>query len=115
MSICLCYHDEQNFLHECGVCYGTKEKEPCSCGGNPTKCDFYEEVREKYIHQTHADKFRSMSDEELAEYFPTHASLCPDLEENKMVCKGANFMADDEMCRQCWLNWLKQDAQMDIY
>lgn len=109
MSICMCYHDEQNFLHEYGVCYGTKEKEPCSCGGNPVKCDFYEEVREKYIHRTHADKFRSMNDEELAEYFSTHASLCPDLEEDKTVCKGANFMADDKMCRQCWLNWLKQE------
>lgn len=51
-----------------------------------------------------------MSDEELAEYFPTHASLCPDLEENKMVCKGTNFMANDKMCRQCWLKWLKQDT-----
>lgn len=64
---------------------------------------------------TNGDLFRHMSDEELAEYFPTHASLCPDLEENKMVCKGANFMANDKMCRQCWLNWLKQDAQMDVY
>lgn len=49
MNICLCYHNE----YEHGVCYGTKEKEPCSCGGDPTKCDFYEEVREKYFN---ADK-----------------------------------------------------------
>lgn len=64
---------------------------------------------------TNADRFRSMSDEELSKYFTTHAFLCPDLEENKMVCKGANFMANDEMCKQCWLNWLRQDSQMDIY
>jgi len=60
---------------------------------------------------TNGDRIRSMSDEELAEYFPTHASLCPDLEENKQVCKGANFMANDEMCRQCWLGWLKQKGE----
>lgn len=26
-------------------CYGTKELDPCSCGGDKNKCDFYEEVR----------------------------------------------------------------------
>ena len=76
MSICLCYHDEQNFLHERGVCYGTKEKEPCSCGGNPVKCDFYEEVREKYIHRTNADRIRAMSDEELAQWICSHITEC---------------------------------------
>lgn len=69
MSICLCYHDEQNFLHERGVCYGTKEKDPCSCGGNPVKCDFYEEVREKYIHRTNADSVREMTDEGIEEWY----------------------------------------------
>ena len=29
-----------------GRCWGTKECEPCSCGGNRSKCDFYPEVRE---------------------------------------------------------------------
>lgn len=26
-------------------CYGTKECDPCSCGGDPTRCDFYPEKR----------------------------------------------------------------------
>ena len=30
---------------EVGVCYGTKEIERCSCGGNPKKCDFYANKR----------------------------------------------------------------------
>ena len=29
------------------VCYGTKELEECSYGGDRRKCDFYEEVRLK--------------------------------------------------------------------
>ena len=29
------------------VCYGTKEREECTCGGDMRKCDFYEEVRER--------------------------------------------------------------------
>lgn len=32
------YHD--------GSCWGTKEREPCSCGGDKSKCDFYEHVRQ---------------------------------------------------------------------
>lgn len=35
--ICECYHVE----HGESVCYGTKEKDACSCGGNVSKCNFY--------------------------------------------------------------------------
>ena len=28
-----------------GICLGTKECDPCSCGGDPAKCDFYPEKR----------------------------------------------------------------------
>lgn len=28
-------------------CFGTKERDECSCGGDRTKCDFYPEIREK--------------------------------------------------------------------
>lgn len=30
---------------EIGICHGTRECEPCKCGGDRKKCDFYEEVR----------------------------------------------------------------------
>lgn len=39
--ICSCYHDDQNCLQKRGVCWGTKEREPCTCGGDPTRCDFH--------------------------------------------------------------------------
>lgn len=44
---CKCYHAERNFLGKIGVCWGTKECEACSCGGDESKCDFYEYVRER--------------------------------------------------------------------
>ena len=28
-------------------CNGTKERDFCACGGDPAKCDFYEDVRKK--------------------------------------------------------------------
>lgn len=45
MVLCHCYCNETNWLGYKGKCYGTKEIEPCNCGGDKTKCDFYESVR----------------------------------------------------------------------
>ena len=36
---------------KCGVCYGTKERDECSCGGDRTKCDFYPDIREKAMRE----------------------------------------------------------------
>lgn len=44
---CKCYHADKNFLGKIGVCWGTKECEACSCGGDETKCDFYDYVRNR--------------------------------------------------------------------
>ncbi|MBQ2184275.1 MAG: hypothetical protein II399_06525 [Lachnospiraceae bacterium] len=40
---CTCYHDENGTP----VCWGTKECEPCTCGGYTTKCNFYPEKRKE--------------------------------------------------------------------
>ena len=58
MKICDCYRVEteqyrsmdENGVSGCGhikvpCCWGTKERDACSCGGDGTKCDFYESVR----------------------------------------------------------------------
>ena len=61
MNKCDCYHTEirRRYTYnqftgapighdiEIGVCWGTKECEQCSCGGDTCKCDFYPEVRNK--------------------------------------------------------------------
>lgn len=51
MERCSCYHFYQGagVFYSDGVCYGTKEREPCSCGGDPAKCDFYPEKRKAAI------------------------------------------------------------------
>jgi hypothetical protein len=66
---CKCYHAERNFIGKIGVCWGTKECEACSCGGDESKCDFYEDKRKNATPKTtNADRIRSMTDEELAEF-----------------------------------------------
>lgn len=61
MKKCDCYHTEikRQYTYnsitgapighdvEIGVCWGIKECDECSCGGDRTKCDFYPEVRQK--------------------------------------------------------------------
>ena len=43
MAKCDCYHQHGlKFL-----CYGTKEMEECSCGGDTRKCNFYPEKRKQ--------------------------------------------------------------------
>ena len=32
-----------------GECWGTKECDECNCGGNRSKCDFYEDVRKEAL------------------------------------------------------------------
>ena len=61
MSKCDCYYiqTERQYTYnpitgdpirhnvDVGVCWGTRERDECSCGGDRSKCDFYPEVREK--------------------------------------------------------------------
>ena len=60
MNKCECYEEREvidnysfNFDRRLiGICNGTKERDECRCGGDPAKCDFYPEIREKARRQT---------------------------------------------------------------
>lgn len=59
---------------EIGVCWGTRECDECSCGGDRTKCDFYPYVRDKAEKEientkTNSEYIRAMTDDELADFF----------------------------------------------
>lgn len=41
MQLCKCWESEE------GVCYGTPERDICNCGGDESRCDFYEHVRKR--------------------------------------------------------------------
>ena len=47
MTICDCYRAERNYAGDIGVCIGTKECEACGCGGDQSKCDFYQYLRDR--------------------------------------------------------------------
>lgn len=48
---CDCFHIE----HSTPCCWGTKEREQCSCGGDRCKCDQYPEIKEKALKEVGAD------------------------------------------------------------
>lgn len=60
MNKCECYEEKEvidyySFLYDrrlTSICNGTKERDECRCVGDPAKCDFYPEVREKARRQT---------------------------------------------------------------
>ena len=109
-KICKCYHAERNFIGKIGVCWGTKECEACSCGGDESKCDFYEEKRKKATPKiTNADRIRAMTDEELAERF---ASACPPKDATNRCC--LYYFQESNGCKDCWLDWLKQEVDNDV-
>ena len=56
---------------------------------------------------TNADHIRSMTDEELAEWFLKIAA-CP--------CDAMNggCALNDDTCRQAWLEWLKEEAEDEM-
>ena len=60
-----------------------------------SECEYYRPI-------TNADRIRSMTDEELADYF-SELSCFPGA--NRDICKVA------ANCMDCWLDWLKQEAE----
>ena len=57
------------------------------------------------MYKTNADKIRAMTDEELVDgfLFGISARVCPS-EEMMRKC-------DRKSCRECWLDWLKQEVR----
>ena len=41
---CDCYHESDRYKpYSDGECWGTKEKDPCNCGGDKSRCEYYPE------------------------------------------------------------------------
>jgi hypothetical protein len=63
------------------------------------------------LPQTNADKLRAMSDEELAEFFTPFYYDGPKFYCPAQADVGEGECAAKSDCRQCWLNWLRQEVQ----
>lgn len=103
---CKCYHAEKNFIGKIGVCWGTKEREACSCEGDEAKCDFYDYVRNRAKKTiTNADRIRAMTDKELAMFLTESTS-------NALLVLGIGCREKSKSAFD-WLDWLRQEADND--
>ena len=75
----------------------------------------YSNIKNNYYRLTH------MSMEELAEFEHSIApNSCPPGHDSskcidKLYAHGEGPYPSDKQCMECWLNWLKQNTQMNVY
>ena len=60
--------------------------------------------------QTHADRIRAKSDEELAEFLGT-LPCCPPGEDVEELCFPLESCEGTDFMVKCWLKWLRQEAE----
>ena len=65
-----------------------------------------EQVRALNKRPSNADRIRSFSDEELAEWLANNQDCyaCPFFDDGEGICKGG------DSCREMMLDWLRQEA-----
>lgn len=128
MNKCGCYHERVlpnpsglfgKILE--GYCYGTKEMDCCSCGGDLAKCDFYPEKRRSVLTENvipnettvyyahHQWKYRSKIEEYeldlIKRYFP-HASIF-----NPSIDLKTKSINENEIMEEC----LERVRESDIF
>ena len=83
----------------------------CSKFADKTCIGFHSDITEcqDFLAETNADRIRSMTDEELANFlFPLGS--CPIVADGLPFNESADC-ADD--CEKCWLDWLKKEVESD--
>lgn len=83
----------------CKACGGIAEWNSYFGGITCTRCGFVEKPK-----PTNAERFRSKSDEELAEMF-SHL-CCPNALGGDVACN-----AENKGCYECWLDWFKEESE----
>lgn len=85
---------------------------PSSCDGKPcTQCDPESPFQNCYVKKevdskpTNADRIRSMTDEELANWLGVYC--------NGQTAQevGKPCVSDIGSCEECWLDWLKRESE----
>jgi hypothetical protein len=116
---CDCYHIQTEKRHtyhitgepiyydaEVSVCWGTKERDRCSCGGDRIKCDFYPEVREKAKKEKNKDITKIGEDSFIITYDccpPDAPTLCVARREGDKMRVLNTIQGDEALYGYAWL------------
>ena len=71
-------------------------------------CAMSGDAYSEWVARTNADHIRSMTDEELAEWFGMSERMCPDGFSETIDCDAC-----PEVCTGHWLLWLKEEVKDD--
>ena len=95
MNKCSCYHEDYNRPE----CWGTKEREICSCGGDESKCDFY--PRKRAASQAR-EVIENFNYKEIAKKLWTYICIIDDEKGTYEEVADAIGLTDDELayCRR---------------
>lgn len=104
-------------MENCRTCKRTDVK-CCPTCGRGDGCDVYHKCGEDcigYKPMTNADRIRSMTDEELANFLYRFNDIDEKVKfcTNKKVCIDLLDKGDtlpDEWCKECLLEWLKSEV-----
>lgn len=88
------------------------------------KCEFYSDYGKGIVSYcdfddcedkkpSKADRIRAMTDEELADHFTQFYYDGPKFYCPAVADVGEGACAANYDCRQCWLDWLKEEAKDD--
>lgn len=106
MAKCDCYYQHGTKF----LCYGTKEMEECSCGGNESKCNFYPEKRKPNM----ANEKQQLIDV-LKQYHDNR--FTPQVYEHSIFGKAALLLERSEevvRCKDCiWFD--SEDELPDVF
>ena len=110
MGKCGCYFED----YDRPECWGTKERDVCSCGGDKTKCNFYPDIKEKALRElkgivTNADRIRNMTDEELAKFIDLESPSCNEFCDD--FGNGCYVKCKHNKGRDIILKWLKTQVE----
>lgn len=93
-------------------CINCKHK---ACFEYPNPCDSCTDIDHtgkptNWEAQTHGDRIRAKSDEELAEFLGT-LPCCPPGEDLEELCIPLDSCEGTDFNVKCWLKWLRQEAE----
>ena len=91
------------------LCDRCKEYARCCLNYDGDNCR-----RNRTVEPTNVDRIRSMTDEELADFYSNNLNACPPGHDSskcidELYAHGEGPYPSNKQCMECWLDWMKQD------
>lgn len=91
------------------LCDRCKEYAHCCLNYDGDNCR-----RSRTVEPLNADRIRSMTDGELADFYSNDLDVCPPGHDSskcidELYTHGEGPYPSDKQCMECWLDWLKQE------